>query len=186
MLFRSNNYVNGLSNKRLILFTLSTELVKVTKLPGLLSGKRSGLVIPTLSSYLTDSTFLSLPILVGSFLITLNTFLTMSTTFTWKVANLERNVADGKVNTVHYTVNALSDQVDPNSESGGFYSAGAYGSIGLDGEVSVEFADLTEALVVEWVKTALGGEEKVAEIEAALQNQIDLKITPVSAAGVPW
>jgi hypothetical protein len=26
------------------------------------------------------------------------------TTFTWKVANLERNVADGKVNTVHYTV----------------------------------------------------------------------------------
>jgi hypothetical protein len=76
--------------------------------------------------------------------------------------------------------------VDPNSESGGFYSAGAYGSIGLDGEVSVEFADLTEALVVEWVKTALGGEEKVAEIEAALQNQIDLKITPVSAAGVPW
>jgi hypothetical protein len=58
--------------------------------------------------------------------------------------------------------------------------------IGLDGEVSVEFADLTEALVVEWVKTALGGEEKVAEIEAALQNQIDLKITPVSAAGVPW
>ena len=108
------------------------------------------------------------------------------TTFTWKVANLERNVADGKVNIVHYTVNALSDQVDPNSESGGFYSAGAYGSIGLDGEVSVEFADLTEAVVVEWVKTALGGEEKVAEIEAALQNQIDTKITPVSAAGVPW
>ena len=52
--------------------------------------------------------------------------------------------------------------------------------------MSVEFADLTEALVVEWVKEALGGEEKVAEIEAALQNQIDTKITPVSAAGVPW
>ena len=108
------------------------------------------------------------------------------TTFTWKVANLERNVADGKVNTVHYTVNALSDQVDPNSESGGFYSAGAYGSIGLDGEVSVEFADLTEALVVEWVKEALGGEEKVAEIEAALQAQIDERLAPTKAAGLPW
>ena len=108
------------------------------------------------------------------------------TTFTWKVANLERNVADGKVYTVHYTVNALSDTVDPNSESGGFFSAGAYGSIGLDGEVSVEFADLTEALVVEWVKTALGGEEKVAEIEAALQAQIDERVAPTKSAGVPW
>ena len=108
------------------------------------------------------------------------------TTFTWKVANLERNLADGRVGTVHYTVNALSDTVDPNSESGGFYSAGAYGSVGLDGEVTIDFANLTEEVVVGWVKEALGGAEKVAEIEAALQNQIDLKITPVSAAGVPW
>ena len=108
------------------------------------------------------------------------------TTFTWKVANLERNVADGKVYTVHYTVNALSDQVDPNSESGGFYSAGAYGSLGFDGEVTTPFENLIEEVAVGWVKEALGGAEKVAEIEAALQNQIDLKITPVSATGVPW
>ena len=107
------------------------------------------------------------------------------TTFTWKVANLERNLADGRVGTVHYTVNALSDTVDPNSESGGFYSAGAYGSLGFDGEVTTPFADLTEEVVIGWVKDQFG-EEKVAEIEAALQNQIDLKITPVSAAGVPW
>jgi hypothetical protein len=107
------------------------------------------------------------------------------TTFTWKVANLERNIADGKVTVVHYTVNALSDQVDPNSESGGFYSAGAYGSVGFDGEVTVDFADLTEEIVIGWIKDQFG-EEKVAEIEAALQNQIDIKITPVVAAGVPW
>jgi len=110
----------------------------------------------------------------------------MANTYTWKVANLERNVADGKVYTVHYTVNALSDTVDPNSESGGFFSAGAYGSVGLDGEVSVEFGSLTEEVVVGWVKEALGGEEKVAEIEAALQAQIDEKVAPTKAAGVPW
>jgi hypothetical protein len=108
------------------------------------------------------------------------------TTFTWKVANLERNVADGKVYTVHYTVNALSDTVDPNSESGGFYSAGAYGSVGLDGEVTTPFENLTEEVVVGWVKEALGGEEKVAEIEAALQAQLDEKVAPTKAAGVPW
>ena len=107
------------------------------------------------------------------------------TTFTWKVANLERNVADGKVYTVHYTVNALSDQVDPNSESGGFYSAGAYGSLGFDGEVTTPFADLTEEVVIGWVKEQFGA-EKVAEIEAALQAQIDEKAAPTKAAGVPW
>ena len=58
--------------------------------------------------------------------------------------------------------------------------------VGLDGEVSVEFGELTEDLVVEWVKTALGGEEKVAEIEAALQAQIDERVAPTKAAGVPW
>ena len=107
------------------------------------------------------------------------------TTFTWKVANLERNVADGKVYTVHYTVNALSDQIDPNSESGGFYSAGAYGSLGFDGEVTTPFADLTEEVVIGWVKEQFGA-EKVAEIEAALQAQLDEKVAPTKAAGVPW
>jgi len=107
------------------------------------------------------------------------------TTFTWKVANLERNVADGKVYTVHYTVNALSDTVDPNSESGGFYSAGAYGSVGLDGEVTTPFEQLTEEVVIGWVKEQFGA-EKVAEIEAALQAQIDEKVAPTKAAGVPW
>jgi len=107
------------------------------------------------------------------------------TTFTWKVANLERNVADGKVYTVHYTVNALSDQVDPSSESGGFYSAGAYGSLGFDGEVTTPFENLTETVVIGWVKEQLGA-EKVAEIQAALQAQIDEKVAPTKAAGVPW
>ena len=110
----------------------------------------------------------------------------MANTYTWKVANLERNVADGKVGVVHYTVNAVSDVVNPNSEEGGFYSAGAYGSVGLDGDVSVEFADLTEEVVVGWVKEKLGGAEKVAEIEAALDAQIAEKQAPTKAAGLPW
>ena len=109
----------------------------------------------------------------------------MANTYTWKVANLERNVADGKVFTVHYTVSAVSDQVNPNSENGGFYSAGAYGSIGLGGDVTVEFDNLTEEVVVGWVKEQFGA-EKVAEIEAALQAQIDEKVAPTKASGVPW
>ena len=100
----------------------------------------------------------------------------MTTTFTWAIANLERETADGFVYTAHYTVNAED----------GTYSAGAYGSIGLERPESlIPFDDLTEEMVVGWVKDKLG-EEKVAEVEVALQSQLDEKHAPTKAAGVPW
>ena len=101
----------------------------------------------------------------------------MANTYTWAVANLEREVQSGKVNVVHYTVNAVSDD--------GVYSAGAYGSIGLDGEVVTPYAQLTPETCVQWVKDALTA-EKVAEVEAALAAQIDEQRAPSKAAGVPW
>jgi len=101
----------------------------------------------------------------------------MATTFTWAISQLERETADGFVFTAHYTVNA----------NDGTYSSGAYGSIGFQRPDNlIPFADLTEELVVGWVKEALGGAEKVIEIEAALQAQIDEQRNPTKAAGVPW
>jgi hypothetical protein len=104
----------------------------------------------------------------------------MSTTFTWSVASLDRTVADGVVGTVHYTVDAADDT----------YRAGAYGSVGLEapaeGATVIPYADLTEAGVIEWVKEKIGGDEKVAEVEAALQAQIDEQRTPTKASGTPW
>ena len=101
----------------------------------------------------------------------------MSTTYTWKIAQLERETADGYVFTAHYTVDAED----------GTYRAGAYGSIGLErpeGEL-IPFADLTEELVVGWVKDKLG-EEQVENIEAALQVQLNEQAAPTKAAGLPW
>ena len=46
----------------------------------------------------------------------------MTTTTTWNIANLERETSDGYVFTAHYTIDA----------NDGTYSAGAYGSIGLE------------------------------------------------------
>jgi len=101
----------------------------------------------------------------------------MTTTFTWKIAQLERETADGYVFTAHYTVDA----------NDGTYSSGAYGSVGFERPDNlIPFADLTEDVVIGWVKEALGGDEKVAEIEAALQAQIDEQRQPTKAAGVPW
>lgn len=101
-----------------------------------------------------------------------------TTTFTWHIANMERETADGYVFTVHYTVSA----------NDGTYSAGSYGSLGLERPEAgalIPFDQLTEDIVVAWVKDKFG-EEKVAEIEAALQAQIDEQSAPTKASGTPW
>jgi hypothetical protein len=99
----------------------------------------------------------------------------MTVTATWNVANLEHEVATGKVTIVHYTI----DSTD------GTYNAGAYGSIGVDGEVTVDYPDLTPQICIGWVHDALGA-EKVADIEQALADNIELQKNPVSESGVPW
>jgi hypothetical protein len=100
----------------------------------------------------------------------------MATTVTWKIANLERETEDGFVFTAHYTVNA----------DDGTYTSGAYGSLGFERPDNlIPFSQLTEPTVIGWVKEKFG-EEKVSEIEAALQSQIDEQKHPTKAAGVPW
>jgi hypothetical protein len=99
------------------------------------------------------------------------------TIITWAIANLERETSDGYVFTAHYTVNAAD----------GTYTSGAYGSLGFERpeDDMVPFADLTEEMVIGWVKDKFGP-EKVAEIEAALQSQLDEQRHPTKANGMPW
>jgi len=102
----------------------------------------------------------------------------MTTKFTWAVANMEHYTSDGAVFIVHYTVNAED----------GTYSSGAYGSVGLekpDPGNMIPYANLTEEIVVSWVKDHFGA-EKVGEIEAALQQQLDQQHAPTTAPGLPW
>lgn len=105
---------------------------------------------------------------------------TPTTTYTWAVNTMDRQLSNGAVQTVHYTINATD----------GTYSAGAYGSVGLDQPESDDdltpYADLTEEWAIAATQAKLGGAEKVAEIEAALQVQIDQQRTPVRGTGTPW
>jgi hypothetical protein len=67
------------------------------------------------------------------------------------------------------------------------YSSGAYGSIGFQRPDNlIPYNELTEDRVIGWVKEALGGDQKVSEIETALQEQIDNQRAPKTATGVPW
>ena len=105
----------------------------------------------------------------------------MANTYTWKVGQCDRTLADGVISTLHYTVSAQTDD--------GVYSAGAYGSIGLeapDAKTMVAYDKVTEAQAISWLHTALGGEEKVTEIQTALDNQLTEKRTPTTGAGLPW
>jgi hypothetical protein len=100
----------------------------------------------------------------------------MTTTFSWNIANLERATSDGYVFTAHYTIDA----------NDGTYSAGAYGSIGLERpKTLIPYSQLSKELVVIWVMDKLGTEQ-VEAIEAALQAQLDEQHAPSKAAGVPW
>ena len=100
------------------------------------------------------------------------------TIFDWAIAQLEHRTEDGIVFTVHYTVSA----------NDGTYTAGAYGSIDLEQPEDdiIPFAELTEELVIGWVKDRLSSEEKITGVEAALQVQLDEQHAPSKAIGKPW
>ena len=100
-------------------------------------------------------------------------------TTTWKIAQLDRELADGYVYIVHYTVDATD----------GTYSSGAYGSIGLEKpDTLVPYKDLTSDVVVGWVKAKLNVEdsEAVTKIEASLAANIAEQKTPTTGTGLPW
>jgi hypothetical protein len=98
----------------------------------------------------------------------------MATTYQWNVVQMDRNIADGFVTTVHYTVSAVD----------GEFTASTYGTVGFTKEEMdyVPFEKLTPEQVIGWVKDSLGQET----VEEALATQIDAQQNPVSESGLPW
>jgi len=106
----------------------------------------------------------------------------MANTYVWKIADLNRDLSDGFVHTAHWTVVAISDQV--NSE-GNPYNSSGYGSISLDRpDTLADFEDLTEADIVAAVQAKLGA-ETVTEYQNALAARITEQINPTQASGKP-
>jgi hypothetical protein len=102
----------------------------------------------------------------------------MTATAEWNIAQLERHLTDGAVYTGHWTV-SLEEEGE---------SAGAYGSVGFSDPDLANFTpydELTKEQVVGWVKDALG-EEQVTSVEESLANQIQKKLNPTDASGIPW
>jgi hypothetical protein len=95
------------------------------------------------------------------------------TTFNWQVVQTNYNTVDKFITTVHYTVNAVD----------GEFAASTYGTVGYTEEGAfTPYSQLTEAVVVGWVKDSLGQ----ATVEESLTAQINAQKNPVQETGLPW
>jgi len=96
-------------------------------------------------------------------------------TITLKIAQLERQTSDGFVTTVHWTASKTEDE----------NTVGSYGSIGFtqeDGVNLIPFADLTETVVIDWVKEKLD----VEAMETGFDAQLAELAAPSKTSGMPW
>lgn len=98
-------------------------------------------------------------------------------TFAWHIVDLERQVADGYVYMIHYRVDG--------SEAG--FSASFTGKIFLarPSEKLVPYKNLTKALVLGWLRTAIGP-EAIEAIERDIKTTLHDKQFPRIAHGLPW
>ena len=99
------------------------------------------------------------------------------TTFTWTIANTEYINDDNKAVTIaHWRVSAQD----------GDYTASSYGTQSFEADPEspdyVAFADLTEEIVIGWVKDAMDTET----LEAGLASQIEAQKAPATLSGLPW
>lgn len=104
-------------------------------------------------------------------------------TTTWKIVQLKRNPTNGLVFEVTFIMNfELENETDRH-----------VGSVELEGdptsETFVPYEELTELIVLDWVKEELT-QEKITEIEtsmeARLEDRIEKKTNPEFLTGTPW
>ena len=104
-------------------------------------------------------------------------------TYDWNCKTVDAYPQDGEyadlVYNVHWIVTGVSDEL---KYDGTAYSVTNIGTQSLntsDVTVFIPFEDLTNEIVVEWTKAAMG-EEQVASIEASIESQINSLITPTT------
>ena len=97
-------------------------------------------------------------------------------TFTWSIAQLERNTSDNGVVIAHWRCTGVD----------GDNSTGAYGTASFTPDPTsadfIAYDALTEADVLGWVHAEVSKEDT----EASLQAKLDEMATPSTVTGLPW
>lgn len=90
-----------------------------------------------------------------------------------KVNQLDRSTDGDIVTTVHWAA----------TKKDGDFTASAYGTVGVKvGDTVIPFSELTEAVVVEWVKENID----LVELEVGLDAQLAQQKAPKVVSGLPW
>ena len=107
----------------------------------------------------------------------------MTVTYEWNCKTVDVHPTEGSetdvVYNVHWIVTGVSDELDPD---GNAYQSSSIGTqtVPLDPESEfIPFEDLTNEIVVEWTKNAMG-EEQVKAMESLAKESINKKINPTS------
>ena len=97
----------------------------------------------------------------------------------WKINNVKHVIEDGGVIQVDYSVQTTS-------ETASVYNGG---QVTLEYDASdssfVPLSDLTEEVVMGWVKDSLG-EEVVSEMETTGTEKVNAQLNPTTQSGLPW
>ena len=100
----------------------------------------------------------------------------MAVTYTWSVANTERNLSDGGITVIHWKCTGVD----------GDYTASQYGTTShtydADAADFVAYDNVTEAQAIGWAQAALDQ----SAIETAISDDITAQKTPTTGDGVPW
>ena len=106
----------------------------------------------------------------------------------WTITNTEYNT-DSDKGIVHAAWQCTNSEVVGSGDSAVTHTGTVSGTESYTPDASAagykDFASVTEANVIAWVKTSLGS-EKVTEVETKVAAQITKSKTPPTAWGVPW
>ena len=100
----------------------------------------------------------------------------MAITYTWTIPSVERTIASGGINTIHWRCNAVE----------GDHSVGSYGTVGCSPDPSasdfIAYDSVSEANCIAWVQADVSKDDT----ESGLAAQIAVLKAPVIGSGIPW
>lgn len=109
----------------------------------------------------------------------------MAITYTWKVTSLKTKTEGANQNAVVQTYWQKIGTDELGNEAV-FSGATPFTSTTMPaGNVFVPFEELTEEVVLEWIKDVVVGSYE-AHVNGKIQEQIDQHINPVSESQMPW
>lgn len=110
----------------------------------------------------------------------------MTLTYSWRVTSLKTKNVDATHPDAVVQTYWQKTGTDANGNEGTFSGATPFTVDPTDSSGPfIPFAELTEAIVLDWIKTVVvGGYEE--HVNAQIQKQIDEKVTPIVEAKMPW